>query len=285
MTKLRLGLAAVRTGAAAVVLGAMLTGGAQAGPTELLTHRAVYDLRLAETSRAAGIAGVSGRMVYEFTGGPCEGYSVAFRFVIQVSDESGQTRITDLQTSSFEDPASKAFQFLSKTYVNRKLSEETRGRAEHANGHILLDLKKPDEREAKLSGKALFPTEHLRRLLEAADKGETILVADLFDGSETGDKVYETTSVIGARRDGPGSPGEEDAAAVAKIGDHPHWPVTIAYFDSASEDTGERMPAYQLGFLLYDNGVSRRLKLDYGDFELRGNLSDLTLIDPVSCKQ
>jgi hypothetical protein len=45
------------------------------------------------------------------------------------------------------------------------------------------------------------------------------------------------------------------------------------------------MPAYQLGFLLYDNGVSRRLKLDYGDFELRGNLSDLTLIDPVSCKQ
>ncbi|MBC00534.1 MAG: hypothetical protein CML67_13420 [Rhodobacteraceae bacterium] len=281
----RLGVAAARTGATAVVLGAALSGAAQAAPTELLTHRAVYDLSLAETSQAAGISGVSGRMVYEFTGGPCEGYSVAFRFVIQVSDERGQTRVTDLQTSSFEDPASKAFQFLSKTYVNRKLSEETRGRAEHADDHIALDLKKPDEREVRLSGTALFPTEHLRRLLEAADKGETILVADLFDGSETGDKVYETTSVIGARRDGPGSPGEEDAGAVAKIGDHPHWPVTIAYFDSESEDTGERMPAYQLGFLLYDNGVSRRLKLDYGDFELRGNLSDLTLIDPVTCKQ
>ncbi|SDU19768.1 cell envelope integrity EipB family protein [Stappia sp. ES.058] len=285
MNILRLGVAAARIGATAAVFAAGVSGGAHAGPTELLTHRAVYDLSLAETSQAAGISGVSGRMVYEFTGGPCEGYSVAFRFVIQVSDERGQMRVTDLQTSSFEDPASEAFQFLSKTYVNRKLSEETRGRAEHADGRITLDLKKPDEREVTLSGTALFPTEHLRRLLETAERGEAILVADLFDGSESGDKVYETTSVIGARRDGPGTPGDEDANAVAKIGEHSHWPVTIAYFDSQTQDAGERMPVYQLGFLLYDNGVSRRLKLDYGDFELSGKLSDLTLIDPVTCNQ
>ncbi|WP_349357302.1 cell envelope integrity EipB family protein [Stappia sp.] len=252
----------------------------------LLTHRAVYDLSLAETSQAAGLSGVEGRMVYEFTGGACEGYSVAFRFVIRVLDASGGGRVTDLQTTSFETPDASAFQFLSKTFVNRKLTEETRGRAEReADDGIRLALQKPTEREETLPGEALFPTQHMRAILNSAEAGETILIADVFDGSESGDKIYETTSVIGPRREGAGEPGDEADDAVAKIGSDAHWPVTIAYFDPQSDTEGERTPAYQLGFLLYENGVSRRLLLDYGDFELRGRLSELTPIDPVPCPE
>jgi hypothetical protein len=266
------GLSARRafSGLAGLALGAIAAGVPAAGAMELLTHRAVYDLALGEQPDGAGIAGLRGRMVYEITGGPCEGYSVAFRFVTQVSDESGAVRVTDLQTSSYEEASGKTFQFLSKTYVNR-------------DGRIALALKKPEKRDTAINGKALFPTEHLRRMLDAAEQGETIFIADIFDGSDTGDKVYETTAVIGQRRDGPGAPERDDAKAVDAIGTADHWPVTISYFDEKSDETGERTPVYQLSFLLYENGVSRRLTLDYGDFTLKGNLSEFTRLEPVAC--
>ena len=204
MVHIRKGRALTIAGmAVAVVLGA---GVATAGASGALQpHRAIYDLTLADTSQAAGISGVRGRMVYEFTGGPCEGYSVSFRFVTQVADEGGNVRVTDLQTSSFEEPAGRAFQFVSKTFVNQKLSEETHGRAEHKSSAIELDLKKPAEEEVTLPGDALFPTEHLTRLIENANNGKPIFVADIFDGSESGQKIYETTAVIGPQRDGPGA--------------------------------------------------------------------------------
>lgn len=275
-----------RAAAAAIALSlGLVPAGALAGASSALQpHRAVYDLSLAETSQAAGVSGVRGRMVYEFTGGACEGYSVSFRFVTQVSDEGGNLRVTDLQTSSFEEPAGKAFQFVSKTFVNQQLSEETHGRAEHKSKGIELDLKKPSEREVTLPGKAMFPTQHLTQLIESASSGKPIFVADIFDGSDSGEKIYETTAVIGPQRSGPGAPEKDDPKAVETIGGLSHWPVTISYFDNSAGTSGERMPIYQLSFLLYENGISRRLLLDYGDFELRGNLVELTRIDATPCK-
>ena len=281
--------ARARAGGVAVCLGLALAavgGAAPSAASGLLTHRAVYDLSLAETSQATGVTGVQGRMVYEFSGGACEGYAVAFRFVIRVSDQAGVTRVTDLQTTSFEDASGDSFQFLSKTFVDQNLSEETRGMAERgASDSIMLSLQKPLEQETSIAGDALFPTQHMRSILTAAEAGETIVIADVFDGSETGDKIYETTTVIGARRDTARTLGRDDAQAVAQIGTEAHWPVTIAYFDPLSDQEGERTPSYQLGFLLYANGVSRRLILDYGDFELHGALRELTLIDPVPCPE
>ena len=52
----------------------------------LVPHRAVYDLSLDKASDRSGITGLSGRMVYEFNGSPCEGYTVKFRFVTQIDD-------------------------------------------------------------------------------------------------------------------------------------------------------------------------------------------------------
>ena len=48
-----------------------------------IAHRAVYDLALDKASDRSGIIGLRGRMVYEFNGSPCEGYTVNFRFVTQ----------------------------------------------------------------------------------------------------------------------------------------------------------------------------------------------------------
>lgn len=250
---------------------------------ELMPHRAIYDMELGDAEDSSGISGLSGRMVYEFTGGACEGYSVSFRFVTELSNTEGGVRVTDLQTTSFEEGTGKGYQFLTKTFIDRQLAEETRGKAEHTNGAVAIDLMKPSEKKVEIKNKALFPTQHLQALLAAASKGEQVFVADVFDGSETGEKVYYTTSIIGPEREGPGLAQDDAQSAVAKLGKLPHWPVTVSYFEEENADSGEKTPVYQLGFLLYQNGVSRRLVLDYGEFKIRGHLVELEPLEPADC--
>jgi len=63
------------------------------------------------------------------------------------------------------------------------------------------------------------------------------------------------------------------------------WPVTISYFDrTAGEKSGEQTPVYAITFELYENGVSRALVLDYGDFVLTGEMTSLELKDAKPCQ-
>ena len=71
----------------------------------------------------------------------------------------------------------------------------------------------------------------------------------------------------------------ESGAALGKL---PSWPVSISYFDTGVG--GETTPSYELTFQLYANGVSRKLRIDYGDFTLRGTLSSLEIFKAPKCR-
>ena len=58
--------------------------------------------------------------------------------------------------------------------------------------------------------------------------------------------------------------------------------MTISYFDR-SKKGGEQTPVYALTLELYENGVSRALKLDYGDFVLGGEMTQLEFRDVKAC--
>ena len=123
------------------------------------------------------------------------------------------------------------------------------------------------------------------RAIEAARAGKTILSFPVYDGSENGEKVFNTLTVIG-KQIAPGAREHDDAAAhEPKLADVPRWPVTISYFakDKAG-DSGEQTPDYALGFELYDNGISRALTLDYNDFIVSGKLVSLDIKTPKPCK-
>ncbi|MHA7773176.1 cell envelope integrity EipB family protein [Roseibium sp. M-1] len=257
------------------------SAGGSAGQ-RLVPHRAVYDMKLGDTEEQAGIAGLNGRMVYDFSGSACEGYSVNFRFVTEFRDTDGGSQITDLQTTSFEEPKAESYQFLSKTFVDQKLVEATRGTARVGSGARTVELKEPAEKSLEIGREVLFPTEHLLAILNAADNGVHFLAADIYDGAETGEKVYATTTVIGtkAENDGKAVAAGQDAALAGVA----YWPVTVAYFDPSTENaSGELLPVYQLSFWLYQNGISGQLKLDYGDFTIHGKMSSLELYDEADC--
>ncbi len=79
------------------------------------------------------------------------------------------------------------------------------------------------------------------------------------------------TAIIGRRMEGEPQ-GAEPAARDARLATLARWPVTISYFEEG-KDGGT--PAYSIAFELYENGVSRRMVINYPEFSLRGELIQL----------
>jgi hypothetical protein len=260
--------------AAALVLvgiGVTRPTAAPASAGELLAHRAVYDLQLAKTRGKTAVA-ARGRILYDFTGSICEGYTLLFRQVTELDNGEGRVTLSDLRSTTWEEGAGKTYRFNSENYLNQRLVEAIDGKAERHTGMIALTLTKPKLHKLDLEAGIVFPTEHVRRIIVAAREGKSILEFPVYDGSDGGQKVYNTLTVIG-RAIAPNERVPTDAAAGQKVlAGLTRWPVTVSYFDRAAKP-GEQTPIYAISFELYENGVSRALVLDYNDFSIRGDLS------------
>jgi len=275
--------------ALAIVLASM--GEAPAAPSAnaviLAPHRAVYDLKLAKTTGSRAIESVRGRILYDFSGNSCEGYALQFRQVSELDSGEGKAAVSDLRSTTWEDAAAKSFRFNSQNLLNQEQTEAVDGHAERATGEVTVSLSKPREKKFSEPVNAVFPTEHMRRIIIAAREGKSVLEFPVYDGSESGEKLYHTLTVIG-RAIAPGTKPTDDAGAtVAALAKLTRWPVTISYFEQESEKalhTGEQTPVYSIGFELYENGISRALTLQYPDFTISGKLTSLEMKKDTPCK-
>ena len=271
----------------AAVLGAASDGPARAQQSsdriELAPHRAVYDLKLANSRGKRALESVTGRILYDFSGNACEGYSLQFRQVTELDSGEGKNVTSDLRMTNWEDGAGKSFRFMSQNFLNGQQAETGDGRAEEGPTGVSVSLSKPERKELNL-GPVVFPSEHMRRIIAAAREGKPLLEIPVYDGSESGEKVYNTLTVIG-REIAPTERVPTDAAAGKEaIATMKRWPVTVSYFDRAKAEGGEQTPAYAIAFEVYENGISRALKLDYGDFVLTGEMTSLELRDAKPCR-
>lgn len=267
--------------AAATCVALAATGQAEAGTVGLAAHRAIYDLVLDRSGQTADLADMSGRIVMEFNGSRCNGYSVELRFVTEISDQDGDLRITDARTETFEDADGGGFKFSNETFIDETLSEESRGNASRTDQGIAVALTRPSKKDFVLDKSVVFPTAQITQIIEAARRDQSFLQVDVYDGSEDGETVYATTVVLGSSSVDSLDIGDETAAREAGVAGLRHWPVTVSYFDQVAE--GEQTPIYVMSFVLYENGISRHLKIDYGDFAIVGRLSNLEMLAPGKC--
>ena len=251
---------------------------------ELAPHRAVYEMTLDTTRPAKGVSGVQGRMVFEFAGSGCDGYTMNMRLVTRVEAKTGQASMNDLRSSTWEQGAGRQYRFNSSQYQGEKLEDSTSGDAERVDkgNHVVVHVRVPKAKYIEVDGPVLFPTQHSLMILRAAKSGKRVLQARVYDGSSSGDKVYATTAFIGKKlRPGDRIPAKK-IANDEKLEKLDSWLVSISYFDTV-EETRET-PIYQLNFRLYKNGVSRELLIDYGDFAIKGVLSSLEFMSAPECK-
>jgi len=251
---------------------------AQAQVVPLASHRAVYDLRLSQ-SRKAALQAVRGRILYDFTGNACEGYTTQVRQVTEMESGERGPSLSDLRSSMWEDDAGKTFRFASTNFVNQKQTQEVDGTATRGTDGIEVVLKKPVAKTFRLAAATAFPTDHLRRVIAAARAGQKVFQLPVYDGSEDGEKIYNTLTVIGdplTRKASDAAGGKPELANATR------WHVRVSYFDQRG--AGEQTPVYAIAFELYDNGISGALTLDYTEFEIAGTLSSLEIRDTPACK-
>lgn len=251
----------------------------------LAPHRAIYDMSLGQTRSGTGVSSVKGRMVYELTGSACEGYTQNMRFVTEMTAQEGASTLTDLRSSTWEDGLASIFRFNSSTIRNDKPADSSMGDAQRggAQGPVTVELTKPGKKTLTLKPATYYPVQHTIALLLAAKAGRPSLRADLYDGSEKGDKAYDTLARIGKQsaEANKALPAVKDNAA-APLDTMPSWPVSISYFEPA-KDGQDQTPVYELSFLMFENGVSRKLVIDYGEFAIKGELTAITFLEAAKC--
>jgi len=255
---------------------------AAAGIDSLRPHRAVYDLSLKEASDRSGITGMSGRIVYEMTGSKCEGFAVRFRYFTQVQTPR-KSFTNDQRTTSYESGDGKLFTFVNQSYLNGQLEQELRGRAERDGDKTKIALTKPEEQSVDL-GSSIFMTQHIAKLIDAAKEQQTILTARVFDASDDGDELVDTTAIIGKlRKDDMAIDGESKEVSTQFAGEKA-WPVSVSYFStSENEAKSEKMPVYQVSFIMHESGISRGLKMQYQDYQLKGDLKEIEYLKVEPC--
>jgi hypothetical protein len=268
--------------AVAVIVALGAASPAVAADVILAPHRAVYDLKLAR-SQGNKVETVRGRILYDFTGNACEGYALQFRQVSELNSGEGKVIVSDLRATTWEDGHAKSFRFASQNFLNQSAVDQVDGTAERREDGLAVKLKKPQDKSFTLDAQMVLPSEHMRRAIEAARAGKTLMELPVYDGSDTGEKVYNTMTIIGREIDRAAKPLTDASAKVPALASMRRWPTTISYFDRKKTD-GEQTPAYSIGFEMFENGISRALVLDYGDFVLAGEMTQLELGDVKPCK-
>jgi len=261
---------------------------AQAAPAMgLMAHEASYELSLAKARGNAAVSSANGRILYKFGGNACEGYSTDFRQVSRI--EAGEDRATtsEMRSSNWEDGQGKKYRFNVVNQTNDDAPVLVNGTAERGpDGTITVKLKQPQAKTFTLDKEIVFPTEQTRRIIAAAKEGRRFVELGVYDGSDNGEKVYNTFVVIGQPVSAERASASSDVAtANDKLKAVTRWPVTVSYFDrSAKSGIGEQTPIYGMSFELYEDGISRALVLDYNDFVINGKIDKLEVSDSKPCK-
>ncbi|WP_424631695.1 cell envelope integrity EipB family protein [Bradyrhizobium sp. SYSU BS000235] len=259
---------------------------AHAAPNvSFLAHQAVYDLSLKRTRGNANVNSARGRILYNFSGSACEGYTTEFRQVSQLDTGENKTTLSDLHSISWEDGAGKKYTFKVDTRMNEGDTTSVDGVAERKGNTVTVKLKQPKAKTFTIEG-AVFPTEQVKRIIEAAREGKSLLELVVYDGSDDGEKVYNTLAVIGQPIPGDKAPAVPDATTNNDtFKSQTRWPVTVSYYDRATKPaSGEQTPVYAMSFELYEDGVSRALTLDYNDFVIAGAMDKIDIRQTKPCK-
>jgi hypothetical protein len=248
----------------------------------LASHRAAYEISLASTDSnrppsAETPISASGLIAYEFRGSSCEGYASNFRQLTRLQREEGDPISSDIRSLTFEDGEGKSMKFqIDSTSAGNEQEPVAGSAARGDTGAISVDLTKPAKETLEIDKDVLFPTQHIEHIIAKAKEGGGTLEARVYDGSDTGKKVFATLTVIGKEATKPSA----DADVAQALRGTRRWPVSVSYFDEGAKDAP---PEYVLSFDLYENGVSGTLKLNYGAFSLTAKLAKLDWLPTPAC--
>ena len=226
------------TVSAAAILCSCVAALAEASPVlPLASHRAAYDISLVDPSSPPSTSAqtpisATGLIAYEFRGSACEGYTSNFRQMTEMERSEGDPLSMQVNAMSFEEAGGKSMRFQVEAQGLQQTQPVAGTATRGADDDLRVQLTKPQAKSLDFGHDVLFPTQHIEHLIDAAKHGGGAIQARVYDGSDTGAKIFATLSVIGKEETKPG----EDAETATALGGIRRWPVVISYFDEAATD-------------------------------------------------
>ncbi|KAA5606724.1 cell envelope integrity EipB family protein [Roseospira marina] len=255
------------------------TGTDAAAGSALVSHEAVYDLRLISRAPGSPIATANGTMTYRIED-TCDGWAMETRTKLDLYYNRGEPIRTDWSFISWESKDSTRYRFRIRSERNGTVDQLIDGRARMApdggdDAGGVADFDKPEQTQMELSPAVLLPAEHTRRVLEAASEGERMFTAPLFDGSETTGPMQATAVIAEAVPAGELSELPDNALL-----NGPSWRMVLSFFAADSQSS---LPDYEVRLRYHDNGVAEEVIQDFGSMALRGTLRELTALKDGGC--
>lgn len=241
----------------------------------LAPHRATYVLSLGSLQSSSAVVEAAGRFEFEWRD-VCDGWAVSQKFRIALLYEDGVSVSFGWSLSSWEAKDGRRYRFFVRRFDGGGLTEAVRGEAElgaDGSGHAVF--REPETREIVLPAGTLFPTHHTLHVLARAEVGEVPIWTLVFDGS--GDEGLFGVSAALSRSLGPAAP---TRIASPLLNGVRSWRVDLAFFDADQQDAE---PEQEQGLRLFANGVVDEMRLDYGDFVLDADLTDLVELPAPDC--
>jgi hypothetical protein len=248
----------------AVLLTLGLAAPLSAAP--LQPHAATYEFKLIRSAAGSGVANAAGHMTYRLEDA-CRGWNAGQKATITMELAQAGSYTFGWSLESWESKDGQDYRFFIK--------HVTGGEVEESSGSASLDSRSASvseggsaEQELPLPSGTLFPTAFTEKAIAAAEVGQVLLAAPLYDGGSE-DDIYEVSMIMGKE-----IPVDHDLANDSLSG-LKSWQVRAAFF---KQQSGESAPDQEQAFRLFENGVIDRLQLDMGDFVIEGRLTEFELL-------
>jgi len=248
------------------------TNGEAEVDTRLPGHRAVYELSLDDARTNGAITGAEGRYVFDLED-VCEGYTLNERLVVRLGRDGG-TVLTDYRLSAYETENGDLYRFSTETEFNGASGQSASGNLSVEDESAEVEYENSED--ISFDEEVLPPLAHIRAMIEAARAGEERYAATVFDGDIEKPVFYAVTRI--GERETRAAP--ETIDGFEFLTDHDSWRIDSVYFPpSGQTDLESSIPEFRFTATLYDNGVVTDLILDYVDFSLKAELTDLEVHD------
>lgn len=236
-------------------------------------HRALYAMSLDGVRSGSDITDAEGTMAFEWADA-CDGWAIQQRMALHFTHAEGATVPIESSVMMWESKDGAKYAFTVRKTLGGKDDGFFQGNAEmKGNGGAATYVLPKDKEPVDLPAGSVFPTGHTELIVRNALAGENFFTRRVFDGSDT-IGFADVSAFIGPEVQ---NVGQEEGALPKDVASNPllktrAWPVRMAFFDP-EEPSG--VPDYEMDIILQENGVARSIRIDYGDFSVKGVLTKI----------
>lgn len=232
---------------------------------ELQPHRAYYTISMVgQPSLHSDINDIRGTMMVEYSkvngGWTVQHLSEVWRY--HGDDTAEHVRWGYV---TFESEDGSVFKFRTFRKVDNVLQEDIVGVAKRKGDVIEVKYQKPQAIKVNFSGAVLFPLQHIKGLLNAAEEGDHMFPQLVFDGSST-EGPSEIDTFIGAKKV---SEKKQVINNSTQFEGQAYWPIRFSVYGLGKINYE---PEYVTTQNLLPNGIFTQYTIDDGSVKLRGVL-------------